>query len=462
MEPGGSKEVIPLGRFQSLTNAGATGISVDAAGKIWAGCWDSSTAVRMDPQAGPMVVTNGVTNYVGLVDMVVDLGNEPGNQAHPYNYSDMTGFNNRVVNPGLAPLKGYWTVIHDCGIYGEIWKRVVWSHSVPAGCADEVFVRANDDRAALANEAFAAVTNDTPVPGVQGRYLEVRYGMTRTNATQQPTLSDLTLYGSSTSYGGDLFLEEASARETEDALFWTGVTGPEPLAYQWSIQRPWTNQFDLLTGETNWFLLLTNVDLWDDWTLVRLSVSNTAGETLRLGPSPLSVFPLPMDVPGSPTNSSGPAERYPATINVRGQSSNFARVEVTLKELTHYYPADLDVLLVSPSGTKIMLLSDAGGAIGVTNATLTFHPASQGYYSPPPEQGPIPSNQESDYRPWNYGEQETQLPNGAPAGPYNGTLDDLPFSDSNPNGIWSLYIYDDKVGQRGSLESSWMLKFFYQ
>jgi sugar lactone lactonase YvrE len=50
-----SKEVIPLPRFQSLTNAGATGISVDAAGKIWAGCWDSSTAVRMDPNAGVLV-----------------------------------------------------------------------------------------------------------------------------------------------------------------------------------------------------------------------------------------------------------------------------------------------------------------------------------------------------------------------------------------------------------------------
>jgi hypothetical protein len=336
---------------------------------------------------------------------------------------------------------------------------VAWSNSLPAGCTDEVFVRAGDNRQALANEGFVAVTNGASLVSVQGRYIEVRYGMTRTNATQQPTLSDLTLYGSSTSYHGDLFLEGGWAHETGTAWFLADVVGPEPLTYRWSVMYPWTNQFALLTGETNWCLAWTNADQWENGSLVTLSVSNAAGETVSLG-SVLSVYPLAIDIPGSPTNTSGPAERYPATINVRGEPTNgLSRVEVTLHNLRHAYPADLDILLVSPSGAKIMLMSDAGGGTGVTNATLVFHPNWQNFQTPP-DQGAILSNQKSHLSSWNYGDQETQLP-GAPAGPYSALLDNVPDTDPNPNGLWELYIYDDKTGQTGVLQESWSMQFFY-
>jgi hypothetical protein len=135
-----------------------------------------------------------------------------------------------------------------------------------------------------------------------------------------------------------------------------------------------------------------------------------------------------------------------------------SRVEVTLHNLRHSYPADLDILLLSPSGAKIMLMSDAGGSISVTNATLVFHPLWQSF-SAPLEQGPIPSNQTSHFSSWNYGEQETQLP-GAPAGPYAPDLNDL--YGTGANGIWELYIYDDKTGQTGALQDSWSVQFFYQ
>jgi len=66
----------------------------------------------------------------------------------------------------------------------------------------------------------------------------------------------------------------------------------------------------------------------------------------------------------------------------------------------------------------------------------------------------------------NYGEQETHLepqpPYIAPPGPYIDTLDNLPSTDPDPNGIWQLYIFDDKLGQTGALERSWSLEFFYQ
>jgi hypothetical protein len=460
LEPGMTKQVIPLVAFQSLTTSGingATGVSVDAAGKIWAACWDSSTVVRIDPRAGPLVVANGQTNHVGLVDMVVSLGNDSGNEAHPYNYSDMTGFNVRIVNPGLAPLKGYWTVINDSGIAGEWWQQVTWTASLTNGCSVEVYVRANDDRAALANGAFVAVTSNAPVAGVKGRYIEVRLAMTRDDPSKHPLLSDLTLYGASSGFVGSLFLDEVGAYETEDAWFSTDLAGPEPVTYQWYEMPPWTNQWALVPAASGPQLVLTNVDLWDDWTMVSASVSNAAGETVWLGPALLSVYPLSIRIPG--TGSSGAAERYPATVNVRGEPTNgLSRVEVTLHGLRHAYPADLDILLVSPSGAKIMLMSDAGGDIGVTNATLVFHPLWQGYAFPP-DLGSIPSNLTIDYSTSNYGDIETQLP-GAPSEPYSTDLNDL--LGTNPNGVWYLYIYDDKAGGTGVLQDSWGLKFFYQ
>jgi hypothetical protein len=68
----------------------------------------------------------------------------------------------------------------------------------------------------------------------------------------------------------------------------------------------------------------------------------------------------------------------------------------------------------------------------------------------------------SAYTPANHGTpEETQLP-GTPSGPYTDTLDYLPSTDANPNGIWKLYIYDDKTSHVGELHGSWGLQFFYE
>ena len=111
-----------------------------------------------------------------------------------------------------------------------------------------------------------------------------------------------------------------------------------------------------------------------------------------------------------------------------------------------------------------MLMSDAGGSTIVSNATLVFHPTSHDWPTPP-ELGPIPSSATTEYSICNYGEQEahleTQPPYIAPPGPYIDTLDNLPFTDPNPNGTWQLYIYDDKTGATGVLQDSWCLEFYY-
>ncbi len=110
-------------------------------------------------------------------------------------------------------------------------------------------------------------------------------------------------------------------------------------------------------------------DLGAIWPEVSVSISNAAGEVVWLGPAQLAVYPLSITIPGSGT--AGPAGRYPATINVRGMPTNLASVRVILYDLRHSRPDDLDILLVSPSGKKIMLMSDAGGSTAVNKCDVS-------------------------------------------------------------------------------------------
>lgn len=139
-------------------------------------------------------------------------------------------------------------------------------------------------------------------------------------------------------------------------------------------------------------------------------ITSPTGESWWVGPAELVVEPESITI-----YSSGPASRYPAEMQVFGQSSNFARVEVALDYLSHDRPEDLDILLVSPSGTNIMLMSDAGGTNAVDGASLLFTPL--GFLPPEGNTATIPAGQETPYRASNYGELET-LPMPAPSSPH--------------------------------------------
>jgi subtilisin-like proprotein convertase family protein len=389
--------------------------------------------------------------------------------AHPYNYSDMTGFNERVVNPTFQPFKGYWIVISDGGVTNEFWQRVTWDATLTNGCSVEAFVRAADARTNLSLGTFVAVSNNAPLTGVNGRFVELRLALTRDDPSKQPTVSDVTLYGIVPSFNSDAWLDDASADETQNATFSPYVAGPGPLTYQWYVQYPWMNDWDwtLVPGATNSEFIMTNVDSWvggyldsDDtfhWTRTSVFVTDATGESLWLGPASLYVWPLPIGIP-----SLGSASRYPAIIDVFGQPTNLSKLKVTLFNLTHGRSSDLNILLVSPSGTNIMLMSHAGGTNALSEANLVFKADG----SAPPSSDRIPSGQTSYYEPSNYGPygQSTPLP-GAPAGRYSTDFGDLAGGD--PNGFWRLYIYDDRSGMTGqvsgsSAQGTWQLHLEFQ
>ena len=71
--------------------------------------------------------------------------------------------------------------------------------------------------------------------------------------------------------------------------------------------------------------------------------------------------PSPINIPSDPSNVPTPASIYGSGATVRDLTGPISNVRVTLNTLTHTAPEDLDILLVSPSGTAVILMSDAGG-----------------------------------------------------------------------------------------------------
>jgi subtilisin-like proprotein convertase family protein len=146
---------------------------------------------------------------------------------------------------------------------------------------------------------------------------------------------------------------------------------------------------------------------------------------------------------------SGAASLYPSNINVSGQTGTVTGVRVLLNNLTHAAPDDLDVLLVTPGGRSIVLLSDTGGNSAINNASLTFDDAAANFL---PDETPIISGA---FKPTNIGGGDS-FPPPAPFGnPTGGNLSD--FNGINPNGTWSLYIVDDAGGNAGVLSGGWSL-----
>ncbi|HEU0008859.1 MAG TPA: S8 family serine peptidase [Verrucomicrobiae bacterium] len=152
---------------------------------------------------------------------------------------------------------------------------------------------------------------------------------------------------------------------------------------------------------------------------------------------------------------SGPAALYPSSVLVSGLAGVVNNVTVTLSNVNHSFPADLDVLLVSPGGQKVLLMSDAGASVGVTNVVLKFDDAAAAQL---PQEGPIVSG---TYRPTDYTDLPPEaadiFPFPAPAGPYAATL--AAFNGQIANGLWSLYVLDDFAGDNGRIAGGWQLAF---
>src|SRR5882724_6644087 len=142
------------------------------------------------------------------------------------------------------------------------------------------------------------------------------------------------------------------------------------------------------------------------------------------------------------------ATPYPSTITVAGLSGVINKVTVTLTNINHTFPDDIDILLVGPTGQKTILMSDAGGTLDLVNVTLTLDDAAASLL---PDGGQIVSG---TFKPADFEAGDT-FPAPAPDGPYPAALSG--FNGTNPNGTWSLYVVDDAVGDVGNISGGWSL-----
>jgi Ca2+-binding RTX toxin-like protein len=149
------------------------------------------------------------------------------------------------------------------------------------------------------------------------------------------------------------------------------------------------------------------------------------------------------------TTSSPPGDPYPSSINVSGLLGTVGKVTVTLSNVTHGWPDDVDILLTAPNDQGVVLMSDAGGFLpGVTNVDFTFDDAAA--TSLPDDTTPLSGT----FKPSNY-EGDNEFLGPAPAGPYGSTL--ATFTGLDPNGTWNLWAVDDFPGADSGGLSQWTL-----
>jgi subtilisin-like proprotein convertase family protein len=144
----------------------------------------------------------------------------------------------------------------------------------------------------------------------------------------------------------------------------------------------------------------------------------------------------------------GPANPYPSTITVSNLSGEIVSVTVTLLELIHPNPDDLDIALVGPNGRSVMLMSDAGGSSPVNGVVATFSDAATVFV---PDGGRLVNG---TYLPSNYGTGDPFPPPGPPT-PFNNSFG--VYTGSNPNGPWRLFVTDDQATNGGTIGGGWRL-----
>ena len=155
----------------------------------------------------------------------------------------------------------------------------------------------------------------------------------------------------------------------------------------------------------------------------------------------------------------GIAGPEPLTLSVFGVEGEIATIGAKLVGLSHDSISDLDIVLESPSGTYVKLMSDtfSGNIVQIGGVNLEF--ADGGTFQP----NSPPLLQANVLAPWDHQPNADQLLDGTevPAGAVNLSA----FAGEDPNGIWRLHIVDDNPravspfpeGYGGSLSGGWEL-----
>jgi len=228
-------------------------------------------------------------------------------------------------------------------------------------------------------------------------------------------------------------------------LFLTTATTLDPITFLWrfngqAIPGAATNSLTLLNvGPANSGIY--TMEISSPCTVI------TNSATLTVLP-PVNVSPVSFTNDSYINISDFSIDPYPSVITPRCIPGTITKVTVRLDGFSHYFPGDVNILLVAPNQTGVKLMAGVRGDDNpVFNLVLTFSDAAVNYL---PYFDPITNGL---YKPTDY-RNGALLPPPAPQSGYFPTLS--AFNGLDPNGTWALYAYDDSAGDVGSL-GGWTL-----
>ena len=204
--------------------------------------------------------------------------------------------------------------------------------------------------------------------------------------------------------------------------------------------------------------------LFSDAAASTAYVAGTAVDSVWARPTPNGVYNYQATVQSMPVqstftnpaniviNASGNGTPYPAVIAVSGLPTSAVAVDsVRLTGVSHTWGNDIDILLQSPTGQNVVLMSDIGGTVAVPNATYTFRDGA-------PAMNANAANPTGTYSPTNNGAADN-WPAPGPGAITQAAPALSMFGTANVNGNWNLFVFDDVGGDAGNISGGFTIYF---
>src|ERR1019366_1274260 len=310
----------------------------------------SSSNYRVNENGGAATITVLRANYVNSV-VSVDYATANTPQAG-INYSNVSG--TLTFNPGETVKSFSVPVVDDGVLNGDT--------SVPLSLRNLV------GNAVFVNPSAATLTiveTDGSLVVPAGSAL-ISESITPTNGVIDPGETVTLLFALRDSTGTNTVNLVATLLATGGV---TSPSGPRNygalVVHGPSVSRP----FSFTASGTNGQTISATFQLQDGSANLGLALFNfTLGQTASRFANPSAIVINDSPLYGTP----GLATPYPAVINVSGLAGLVAKATVTLTNLSHGYPSDIDILLVSPTGQNSFLMAKCGGSYAINDVTLTF------------------------------------------------------------------------------------------
>ncbi len=245
---------------------------------------------------------------------------------------------------------------------------------------------------------------------------------------------------------------------TVPTFTWGAVAGASTYSIQVATDAGFTNIVASATGlgTTTWpsnvALAPSTEHFW------RVRANNVCGDGVYSSVFSFTTANI-LTVCGGPItiNDNAVASPYPSVATVGASPGGVLAIELSIAGFTHTFPDDVDMLLVSPSGQKMIFMSDAGGGGDVTGLGFTLADSAATLLS---DAGPLVAG---TYRPSDVTAGDV-FAAPAPAAPYSSAapvgaatfLNTL--SAGTLIGGWNLYVVDDAGQDVGTL-GQWCLNF---